>query len=108
VFEDQRSGEFLSKLQSARNDSQKFILLAISILFFTMVGILFVLIYAFIVHWSIGLVYMLMIPIIGFITFRLSRKIKDAQTGIVTETQALAGSTTETLRNVELVKSLGL
>ena len=108
VFEDQRSGEFLSKLQSARNDSQKFIQLAISILFFTLIGVLFVLVYAFIVHWSVGLVYLLMIPAIGLVTFYLSRKIKDAQTGIVAETQALAGSTTETLRNVELVKSLGL
>ena len=35
VFEDQRSGEFLSKLQAARNDSQKLVQLAISILFFT-------------------------------------------------------------------------
>lgn len=108
VFEDQRSGEFLSKLQSARNDSQKLIQLAINILFFTLIGVLFVLVYAFIVHWSIGLVYTSMIPILGIITFVITRKIKDAQTEIVTETQSLAGSTTETLRNVELVKSLGL
>lgn len=108
VFEDQRSGEFLSKLQSARNDSQKLINLTISTLFFTLVGIIFVLTYAFIVHWSIGLVYVLMIPILAIITFWITRKIKSAQTEIITETQALAGSTTETLRNVELVKSLGL
>ncbi len=108
VFEDQRSGEFLSKLTSARNDSQKLIQLSINILFFTLIGVLFVLVYAFIVHWSIGLVYTSMIPILGIITFVITRKIKDAQTEIVTETQALAGSTTETLRNVELVKSLGL
>lgn len=108
VFEDQRSGEFLSKLQSARNDSQKLVQLAISILFFTLVGVVVVLTYAFFVHWSIGLVYILVIPALGYVTFWITRKIKDAQTEIVTETQALAGSTTETLRNVELVKSLGL
>ncbi len=108
VFEDQRSGEFLAKLTAARNDSQKLIQLAINTLFFTLVGVVFVLIYAFIVHWSIGLVYVLMIPSLAAVTFWITRKIKAAQTEIVTETQALAGSTTETLRNVELVKSLGL
>lgn len=108
VFEDQRSGEFLSKLQAARTDSQKLIQLSINILFLSLVGITFVLIYAFIAHWSIGLVYAAMIPLLSVVTFWITRKIKDAQTEIVTETQALAGSTTETLRNVELVKSLGL
>jgi ATP-binding cassette, subfamily B, bacterial len=108
VFEDQRSGEFLSKLQSARNDTQKFLNLAIGLLFVSMVGIIFVLIYATYVHWLIGLMYFLMIPTIGLTTFFITRKIKEAQTPIVNETQALAGSTTETLRNVELVKSLGL
>lgn len=108
VFEDQRSGEFLAKLTAARNDSQKLIQLSINTLFFTLVGVIFVLVYAFIVHWSIGLVYVLMIPSLAVVTFWITRKIKTAQTEIITETQALAGSTTETLRNVELVKSLGL
>ncbi len=108
VFEDQRSGEFLSKLQSARNDSQKLIQVSINILFFSLIGVIFVLTYAFFVHWSIGLVYLLMIPSLGAVTFWITRKIKTAQTEIITETQSLAGSTTETLRNVELVKSLGL
>ncbi len=108
VFEDQRSGEFLSKLQSARNDSQKLIQVAINTLFFTLIGVIFVLVYSLTVHWSVALVYFLMIPFLGFITFWITQKIKTAQTEIITETQALAGSTTETLRNVELVKSLGL
>ncbi len=108
VFEDQRSGEFLSKLQTARSDSQKLIQLTINTLFFTLVGVVFVLVYSFIVHWSIGLVYTLMIPLLGVATFWITRKIRDSQTEIITETQSLAGSTTETLRNVELVKSLGL
>jgi ATP-binding cassette subfamily B protein len=38
----------------------------------------------------------------------LSRKIKKIQKVIVAETTALAGATTESLRNIELVKSLGL
>lgn len=108
VFEDQRSGEFLSKLKDARRDSQRLIQLSINVLFLSLVGIVFVLIYAFIVHWSIGLVYTLTIPALGFATFVITRKIRESQTEIVQETQSLAGSTTETLRNVELVKSLGL
>lgn len=108
IFEDQRSGEFLNKLQKARTDSQLLIQQSINILFLSLVGITFVLIYAFIVHWAIGLVYVVTIPTLGFATYLISRKIKLAQQEIIKETAALAGSTTETLRNVELVKSLGL
>ena len=42
------------------------------------------------------------------ITNVLSKKIKIIQKNIVGQTTALAGSTTESLRNIELVKSLGL
>jgi ATP-binding cassette subfamily B protein len=42
------------------------------------------------------------------ITNALSKKIKIIQKNIVSQTTALAGSTTESLRNIELVKSLGL
>ncbi len=108
VFEDQRSGEFLSKLTSARNDSQKLIQLSINLLFFALIGVLIAIGYAFFVHWSIAIAYIIIIPTLGSVTFWITRKIKDSQTEIVKETQALAGSTTETLRNVELVKSLGL
>ena len=108
VFEDQRSGELLQILQRARKDSQIFITSAINIVFLTIVGILFVVGYAFTAHWAIGLVYFLIIPSLGLTTIFLSRKIKKAQKEIVAETADLAGSTTETIRNVELVKSLGL
>ncbi|MFA6552885.1 MAG: ABC transporter ATP-binding protein [Patescibacteria group bacterium] len=108
VFEDQRSGELLRKMQKARDDSQALITSMVNIVFFSVIGIIFVLIYATTVHWSIGLTYFLMIPVLGSITFFSSRRIKAAQKKIVTESASLAGSTTETIRNVELVKSLGL
>ena len=108
VFEDQRSGEFLQKLQKARTDAQSFIQSAVNTIFLAVVGILFVLAYAFTVHWLIGTVYFLIIPTLGTATFFISRKIKAAQHMIIKETASLAGATTETLRNVELVKSLGL
>jgi ATP-binding cassette subfamily B protein len=108
VFEDQRSGELLQKLQKARTDVQTFITSAINTLFLAVVGIVLVMAYAFWVHWSIGLTYILMIPILGGVTFFIGRRIKTAQTTIVREQADMAGSTTETLRNVALVKSLGL
>jgi len=108
VFEDQRSGELLQRLQKARTDTQAWIQSAINVVYLSLVGILFVVVYAFTVHWTIGFTYFMIIPLIGGITFVLSRRIKEAQKKIVAESSALAGSTTETLRNVELVKSLGL
>ncbi len=108
VFEDQRSGETLGILQKARADVEKLIALAINLLFTTLVGILFVMVYAFSVHWVIAPVYLATVPVLGILSSVLSRRIKKVQTAIVKETTALAGSTTESLRNIELVKSLGL
>ncbi|MCR4280585.1 MAG: ABC transporter ATP-binding protein/permease [Candidatus Komeilibacteria bacterium] len=108
TFADRRSGEILEKMSKARLDIEQLIDLAVNNLFFSLIGILFVLTYAFTVHWSIGLTYFLLIPLLGFATSVISRRLKDVQQNIVRETAELAGSTTETLRNVELVKSLGL
>jgi ATP-binding cassette subfamily B protein len=108
VFEDQRSGETLGILQKVRTDTEKLITAFINIVFTSLVGVTFVFIYAINIHWSIAVVYMSVIPILGFISSVLSKKIKVVQKQIVRETTALAGSTTESLRNIELVKSLGL
>ena len=108
VFEDQRSGETLGKLQKVRTDVERLISAAINVLFTSLVGIIFVMVYALSVHWLIAPVYFLTVPILGLISSFLSRRIKTIQKVIVAETTALAGSTTESLRNIELVKSLGL
>jgi len=108
VFEDQRSGETLGKLQKVRSDVERFITAAINVLFISVVGIVFVMVYAFRVHWSIAPAFLVTVPLLGVISSVLSRKIKKIQKTIVAETTALAGSTTESLRNIELVKSLGL
>lgn len=107
-FEDQRSGETLGRLQKVRADVEKLIAIAVNLLFTTLVGVVFVMIYAFSVHWIIAPVYLLTVPIIGILSSVLSKRIKKIQKVIVAETTALAGSTTESLRNIELVKSLGL
>ena len=108
VFEDQRSGETLGKLQKVRIDVEKIIMSFINILFPALIGVAFVMIYAINIHWSIAVVYFSAVPVLGFITSLLSKRIKKIQKKIVGETTALAGSTTESLRNIELVKSLGL
>ena len=108
LFEDQRSGETLGKLQKVRTDVERFISAAVNMVFTTLIGLVFVTIYAFNVHWSIVPAYLATVPLLGGLSSILSRKIKDVQKQIVRETTALAGATTESLRNIELVKSLGL
>ena len=108
VFEDQRSGETLGKLQKVRIDVEKLIQSFVNVLFTALVGIIFVMWYAITVYWPIALGYFLTIPLLGILSFFLSKRIKVIQKTIVAETTALAGSTTESLRNIELIKSLGL
>ncbi|MBI3940177.1 MAG: ABC transporter ATP-binding protein [Acidobacteria bacterium] len=108
VFEDQRSGETLGKLQKVRTDVEKLIGTAINVVFISLVGVVFVMAYAMTIHWIIAPLYFLTIPVLAALSSVLSRKIKRIQKVIVAETTALAGSTTESLRNIELVKSLGL
>ena len=108
-FEDQRSGETLSILTKVRSDVEKFMINFINILFGVIIGVVFVFVYAAVyIHWSIPVAYLVGIFFLTLITNYLSKKIKIIQKNIVGETTALAGSTTESLRNIELVKSLGL
>jgi ATP-binding cassette subfamily B protein len=107
-FEDQRSGETLSVLQKVRADCEKFITNFVNVLFATLVGLVFVTIIAFNISPMLPLIYLIGAVVLSFLTSVLSRKIKTIQKSIVKDTNALAGSTTESLRNIELVKSLGL
>ena len=107
-FEDQRSGETLSILTKVRLDTEKFILSFINVLFGLFIGVVFVSIYAFHLHWSIMPVFFGGIVLLSLLTGFLSKRVKNIQKTIVKETTSLAGTTTESLRNIELVKSLGL
>jgi ATP-binding cassette subfamily B protein len=107
-FEDQRSGETLSILQKVRTDTERFISNFVNILFTVLIGIIIVAIFAFNIHWSLPLIYFGGVGILMYISNLLSKKIKSIQKVIVSQTTSLAGSTTESLRNIELVKSLGL
>ncbi|MBF4519188.1 ABC transporter ATP-binding protein [Flavobacterium sp. ANB] len=107
-FEDQRSGETLSKLTKVRSDSEKLITLSISLIFQTIIGFIFVIVYVARIDYRISIIFLITAPIIAIISSYLGKKIKIVSRKIVNQTNALAGSTTESLRNIELVKSLGL
>jgi len=107
-FEDQKSGKTLGVLQKVRIDVERLISVSINTLFTTLVGVIFVTVYAINVYWVIAPIFFSSIPLLGILSSILSRRIKKIQKVIVSETTTLAGATTESLRNIELVKSLGL
>ena len=107
-FEDSSSGETLSILTKVRVDTEKFINYFINVLFSIFISIIFVTIYMVSLNWTIVPIFLTGALLITFITNFLSKKIKFIQKKIVNETTSLAGSTTESIRNIELIKSLGL
>jgi len=107
-FEEQRSGETLSVLQKVRNDTQQFMHSVVSILFSSVVGIGFLIWYSVTKNWMLVPVFIIGTVVLGSLTGLLSKKIKLTQRTINRETNKLSGVITESLRNIELVKSLGL
>lgn len=107
-FENQRSGETLSTLQKVRTDTERFINAFINILFSSVVGIGFLIWYAITRHWLLIPVFLIGVVVLGGLTGLLSKKIKTLQRSINRETNQMSGAITESLRNIELVKSLGL
>lgn len=107
-FEEQRSGETLSVLQKVRNDTQQFINAFINILFSSLIGMGFLIWYSITKNWMLIPVFVIGILVLGSLTGLLSKKIKTTQRSINRETNKMSGVITESLRNIELVKSLGL
>ncbi|OMP81159.1 ABC transporter ATP-binding protein [[Flexibacter] sp. ATCC 35208] len=107
-FEEQRSGETVVLLQKVRNDTERFFNAFINILFSTVVGVGVLTWYALHKNWMLVPVFFVGVGVLGTLTSALSRKMKKIQRSINKETLKLSGSITESLRNIELVKSLGL
>lgn len=107
-FEEQRSGETVSILQRTRRDTEMFISAFINVLFASIVGFIFLLWYAVTKHWALVPVFAVGVLLLGGMTGLLSRKIKTVQRSIFRENARMSGIITESLRNIELVKSLGL
>jgi len=107
-FEDQRSGETLSILQKVRMDTQMFSNTAINVLFSSVIGMGFLIVYAVTKSWMLIPIFVVGIIVFGSLTGLLSTKLKTTQRAINRETNKMSGVITESLRNIELVKSLGL
>jgi ATP-binding cassette subfamily B protein len=107
-FEEQRSGETLSVLQKVKEDTQVFINSFINVVFSSIVGMTFLIAYSITKNWLLLPVFVIGIVVLGSLTGLLSRQIKMTQRSINRETYKISGVITEALRNIELVKSLGL
>jgi len=107
-FEEQRSGETLSVLQKVKTDTERFLNAFINVLFSSIVGMGFLIWYSVTKNWMLVPVFFVGILLLGSLTGLLSKKIKTVQRSINKKTNQMAGVITESLRNIELVKSLGL
>ncbi len=107
-FEETSSGQVLSMLQKVKSDNEKFISSFVGVLFSSLVGVAFLVWYAVTKHWALVPVFLVGVVVLGGMTGLLSRKIKTIQRAVVHETNKMSGAITESLRNIELVKSLGL
>ena len=107
-FEDQRSGETVSVLQRVRADCETFIMNFVNVLFTGIVSMILVIVISWPLTPWLPVTYILGGIVLCLVVSLLGRKIKLMQRSILDETNALAGSTTESMRNIELVKSLGL
>lgn len=107
-FAEMRTGETLSLLQKARADSERFINTFINTVFAAIVGISFLVWYSVTRHWALVPVFLIGVLVLGGLTGLLSREIRNQQRSIVRETNRNSGFITESLRNIELIKSLGL
>lgn len=107
VLEDQHSGELLHNIQRARMDAETTIGGTVRV-YLGAVAIVAITAYAFTVHPLLGALHLVGVPLAGVAMLVASAPIRHRQREIARRTGALAGSATETIRNVELVKSLGI
>lgn len=107
-YEDARSGETLSLLLRVRQDTERFINAFINVLYASVIGLAFLLWYAITKSWLLVPVFLVGLLVLGGLSGLLSRQIRSQQRSINRETTKNAGFITESLRNVALIKSLGL
>jgi ATP-binding cassette subfamily B protein len=107
-FEQGRSGSTLSVLQKVKTDSERFINAFINVLFSSLVGVSFLIWYSLSRNWLLVPVFFIGVLLLGSLTGLLSKKIKFIQRSINKKSEKQAGVITESLRNIELVKSFGL
>lgn len=107
-YEESRSGETLSILQKVKRDTERFVQTFVGVLYSSLVGIGFLIWYSITKSWLLIPVFLIGVLVLGSLTGMLSKKIRTIQRSINKETNKISGVITESLRNIELVKSLGL
>ncbi len=107
-YEDARTGETLALLMRLRTDTERLINSMINVLFASVIGLAFLLWYAVTKSWLLVPVFLIGLVVLGGLSGLLSRQIRSQQRSINRETTRNAGFITESLRNVALIKSLGL
>lgn len=107
-FEESRSGTALSVLQKVKTDAERFINSFITVLYSSLIGVAFLIWYSINKNWLLVPVFFIGVLLLGSLTGLVSKKIKGIQKAINRQTEKQAGVITESLRNIELVKSLGL
>ena len=107
-FEESRSGETLSVLQKVKTDTERFVNSFINVVFSSLVGVGFLIWYSITKSGLLIPIFIIGVLVLAALTGTLSKKIKRVQRSINKETNRMSGIMTESLRNIELVKSLGL
>jgi ATP-binding cassette subfamily B protein len=103
-----RTSEIPSLLQTARQDLDRYLLVVLQSAVAPLVAVVFLVVYAMQIHWSLAVVYLVAVPLLVAATYVLGRQVREMQDRIVAESARLSGSAVEVLRNLELVRSLGL
>src|SRR5690606_13897216 len=95
-------------LQKVKTDTERFINTFINVLFTSLIGVGFLIFYSITKNWMLVPVFFIGVLVLGGLTGMISKKIRTIQRSINKQTNEMSGSITESLRNIELVKSLGL
>jgi ATP-binding cassette subfamily B protein len=107
-FEKRCSGESVDRLLRLRHDVQELLKTLISTVFTSTISLLFVVTYTAWVAWPLAVFSLTIAPALAYASLILSRHLADIEKEIYLRQATLSGNTTETLRNIEFVKSSGL
>ncbi len=107
-FETQRSGETLDGLRRLRRNVELLVRNSINHIVTSVFALTFMVVYASRIHAALALYYLVLAPVLSVASLMLTRKIRVLDEELLRLHASVAGNATETLRNIELVKSLGL
>ena len=107
-FEKQRSGERVEGLHRLRRNIEKLLKTFFNKIFTSLLALVLIIVYTTHVYWGLTLCFLTVAPTLTWISFLVTRSIRKTNEELLRRHSGIAGNTTETLRNIELVKSLGL